>query len=78
VAEAVAGRAAAAVVADVDPQLVRRVVEDDVGVARVRVLERADHFFSGNWGWFAMLVAVALLAPVVEELLFPGLLLPRM
>jgi uncharacterized protein len=40
--------------------------------------DRAEHFFSGNWGWFGMLVAVALLAPVVEELFFRGLLLPRM
>jgi membrane protease YdiL (CAAX protease family) len=40
--------------------------------------DRLEHFFSGNWGWFAMVVAVALLAPVVEELLFRGLLLPRM
>jgi uncharacterized protein len=40
--------------------------------------DRAEHFFTGNWGWFAMLVTVALLAPVVEELLFRGLLLPRM
>jgi membrane protease YdiL (CAAX protease family) len=40
--------------------------------------DRAEHFFTGNWGWFGMLVAVALLAPVVEELLFRGLLLPRM
>lgn len=40
--------------------------------------DRAEHFFAGNWGWFGMLVAVALLAPVVEELLFRGLLLPRM
>jgi uncharacterized protein len=39
---------------------------------------RVEHFFSGNWGWFAVLVAVALLSPVVEELLFRGLLLPRM
>jgi uncharacterized protein len=39
---------------------------------------RAEHFFTGNWGWFGMLVAVAILAPVVEELLFRGLLLPRM
>jgi membrane protease YdiL (CAAX protease family) len=39
---------------------------------------RAEHFFHGNWGWFGMLVAVAMLAPVVEELLFRGLLLPRM
>jgi uncharacterized protein len=40
--------------------------------------DRAEHFFAGNWGWFGMLVAVALLAPVVEELFFRGLLLPRM
>ena len=40
--------------------------------------DRAEHFFTGNWGWFGMLVAVALLAPVIEELLFRGLLLPRM
>lgn len=40
--------------------------------------DRVEHFFSGNWGWFAMLAAVALLSPVVEELLFRGLLLPRM
>src|SRR5213079_1563814 len=40
--------------------------------------DRVKHFFSGNWAWFAMLVAVALLAPVVEELVFGGLLLPRM
>jgi CAAX protease family protein len=40
--------------------------------------DRAEHFFAGNWGWFGMLVVVALLAPVVEELFFRGLLLPRM
>jgi uncharacterized protein len=40
--------------------------------------DRVEHFFSGNWFWFAMVVAVSLLAPVVEELLFRGLLLPRM
>jgi membrane protease YdiL (CAAX protease family) len=40
--------------------------------------DRAENFFSGAWGWFALLVAVALLAPWVEELLFRGLLLPRM
>ena len=40
VAEPVAGRGAAAVVADVDPQLVGAVADDDVGAARVRVLER--------------------------------------
>jgi membrane protease YdiL (CAAX protease family) len=40
--------------------------------------DRAHHFFSGNWGWFGMLVLVAFLAPIAEELLFRGLLLPRM
>jgi membrane protease YdiL (CAAX protease family) len=39
---------------------------------------RIETFFHGNWGAFALLVAVAMLAPVVEELLFRGLLLPRM
>ena len=40
--------------------------------------DRADHFFSGAWGWFALVVLVAVLSPVVEELFFRGLLLPRM
>jgi membrane protease YdiL (CAAX protease family) len=40
--------------------------------------DRAEHFFSGAWGWFALLVVIALFAPWVEELLFRGLLLPRM
>jgi uncharacterized protein len=40
--------------------------------------DRVTHYFTGNWGGFALLVLVALLAPVVEELLFRGLLLPRM
>jgi uncharacterized protein len=40
--------------------------------------DRVEHFFSGNWGWFAVTVLFMLLAPVVEELLFRGLLLPRM
>jgi len=39
---------------------------------------RAEHFLSGQWGWFGMIVLVAFLAPVAEELLFRGLLLPRM
>jgi membrane protease YdiL (CAAX protease family) len=40
--------------------------------------DRADRFFQGAWGWFALAVLVAFLAPVVEELFFRGLLLPRM
>ena len=40
--------------------------------------DRVEHFFSGNLVGFALLVGVAVLAPVVEELVFRGLLLPRM
>ena len=40
--------------------------------------DRVEHFFSGAWGWFALAVMVVFLAPLVEELLFRGLLLPRM
>ena len=40
--------------------------------------DRVGDFFSGNLVGFALLVAVAILAPVVEELVFRGLLLPRM
>ena len=39
---------------------------------------RAEHFFHGAWGWFALAVLVALLAPLAEELFFRGLMLPRM
>ena len=39
---------------------------------------RADQFFKGAWGWFALAVLVAFLSPWVEELFFRGLLLPRM
>jgi membrane protease YdiL (CAAX protease family) len=40
--------------------------------------DRADRFFQGAWGWFALAVLVMFLAPWVEELFFRGLLLPRM
>jgi membrane protease YdiL (CAAX protease family) len=39
---------------------------------------RVADYFSGNWYGFAMLMVNAFLAPVVEELVFRGLLLPRM
>jgi CAAX protease family protein len=39
---------------------------------------RVDRFYQGQWGLFALSVLVALLAPIVEELFFRGLLLPRM
>jgi len=38
-----------------------------------------QHFMSGNWGWFAALVTMFIFNTVLgEELLFRGLLLPRM
>jgi uncharacterized protein len=40
--------------------------------------DRVKHYFDGNWSGFALLVAVAFLSPIIEELLFRGLLLPRM
>ena len=37
------------------------------------------HFFSGAWGWFAVVVVLAIFNTVLgEELLFRGFLLPRM
>jgi len=38
-----------------------------------------QHFLSGAWGWFAVIVVLAVFNTVLgEELLFRGLLLPRM
>ena len=39
---------------------------------------RLENFLHGSWGWFAPIVLVSFLAPLVEELFFRGLLLPRM
>jgi hypothetical protein len=40
---------------------------------------RGEEFFSGNWGWFAVLVVQSVFNSVLgEDLLFRGLLLPRM
>lgn len=39
---------------------------------------RVQDYFHGNWSAFALLVAVIFLAPIGEELIFRGLLLPRM
>ena len=37
------------------------------------------HFLSGAWGWFALIVVLQIFNTVLgEELLFRGLLLPRM
>jgi membrane protease YdiL (CAAX protease family) len=40
---------------------------------------RGEEFFSGNWGWFAVIVVQLVFNSVLgEDLLFRGLLLPRM
>jgi membrane protease YdiL (CAAX protease family) len=41
--------------------------------------DRGEEFFSGAWGWFAVVVVLVVFNTVLgEELLFRGLLLPRM
>jgi membrane protease YdiL (CAAX protease family) len=41
--------------------------------------DRGEEFFSGAWGWFAVIVVLVVFNTVLgEELLFRGLLLPRM
>jgi membrane protease YdiL (CAAX protease family) len=41
--------------------------------------DRGEDFFSGAWGWFAVVVVLSVFNTVLgEELLFRGLLLPRM
>jgi len=41
--------------------------------------DRGEAFFSGSWGWFAVVVVFVIFNTVLgEELLFRGLLLPRM
>jgi uncharacterized protein len=42
-------------------------------------MDRGEEFFRGAWGWFAVVVVLAVFNTVLgEELLFRGLLLPRM
>jgi uncharacterized protein len=40
--------------------------------------DRGEDFFRGAWGWFAVIVVLAVFNVIGEELLFRGLLLPRM
>jgi uncharacterized protein len=40
--------------------------------------DRLNDYFSGNWVGYGMVVAVVFLSPLAEELVFRGLLLPRM
>ena len=44
----------------------------DLPVLLQKDQNRLETFFSGSWGWFALLVLVNFLAPVVEELFFRG------
>jgi membrane protease YdiL (CAAX protease family) len=48
-------------------------------LAAILTGDRGEAFFHGAWGWFAVIVALAVFNTVLgEELLFRGLLLPRM
>lgn len=40
--------------------------------------DRGEDFFRGAWGWFMVIVVLAVFNVIGEELLFRGLLLPRM
>jgi membrane protease YdiL (CAAX protease family) len=40
--------------------------------------DRVTNYFHGNWSGYALLIAVTFLSPIVEEVLFRGLLQPRM
>jgi uncharacterized protein len=40
--------------------------------------DRVRQYFDGNWGGFGLVIAVTFLSPIIEELFFRGLLLPRM
>jgi membrane protease YdiL (CAAX protease family) len=47
--------------------------------SRVLNTDRGEAFFSGAWGWFAVVVVLVVFNTILgEELLFRGLLLPRM
>jgi membrane protease YdiL (CAAX protease family) len=49
------------------------------GLAEFLGTDFGEHFFAGAWGWFAVVVVFAAFNTVLgEELLFRGLLLPRM
>jgi len=49
------------------------------GLAEFLGTDSAESFFAGAWGWFAVVVVFAAFNTVLgEELLFRGLLLPRM
>ena len=48
-------------------------------LGRLLFSDAGHHFLSGNWGWFGILAALVVFNTVLgEELLFRGILLPRM
>jgi membrane protease YdiL (CAAX protease family) len=44
---------------------------------RAILTDRVEHYFSGNWIGFGLMVLNAFAAPIAEEMVFRGLLLPR-
>jgi membrane protease YdiL (CAAX protease family) len=54
-------------------------IPDDMDLNAFLGSDTGQDFFSGAWGWFAVIVALAVFNTVLgEELLFRGVLLPRM
>src|SRR5262245_61914520 len=54
-------------------------IPDDVDLNKFLGSDTAKDFFSGAWGWFAVIVTLAVFNTVLgEELLYRGVLLPRM
>ena len=54
-------------------------IPSDMDLLKFMGSDTGQDFFSGAWGWFGVIVALAVFNTVLgEELLFRGLLLPRM
>jgi membrane protease YdiL (CAAX protease family) len=54
-------------------------IPSDMDLFKFMGSDTGQDFFSGAWGWFAVIVALAVFNTLLgEELLFRGLLLPRM
>ena len=54
-------------------------IPSDMDLVSFMGSDTGQDFFSGAWGWFAVIVALAVFNTLLgEELLFRGLLLPRM
>ena len=54
-------------------------IPSDMDFVKFMGSDTGQDFFSGAWGWFAVIVALAVFNTLLgEELLFRGLLLPRM